>query len=142
MKRSKTQLLFLTLALVSLYLFRADAQAGEAFRVIKSKVLTQNRTAKPGGTLYIDLKNADISITGKQTNEIIVEATVEVQGKDEELLTEFLHRTSMKLRDYRNETKLTIKNPRDADYDTKQKGGLSRFLQKLLHRNEFGLSVS
>ncbi|MGH7454655.1 MAG: hypothetical protein ACRENG_25090, partial [bacterium] len=116
------------------------AAAGERARVTERRTYSQRIASVPGKTLYIDMSQADIIVTGQEQNEIVAEATVELSKADPDLVKEFFASTQLVLEPYRQGFRATLKTPRDK-YQ-RSDSGFRRMMNLLFDRNADGFSMS
>ncbi|MGH7601859.1 MAG: hypothetical protein ACREOI_36315, partial [bacterium] len=114
------------------------AMAGERARVTERRTYSQRIASAPGKTLYIDMSQADIIVTGQEQNEIVAEATVELSKADPDLVKEFFASTELALEPYRQGFRATLKTPRDK-YQ-RSDSGFRRMMNLIFDRNADGFS--
>ncbi len=111
-------------------------------KVTKSKTFTKSLPVSSGDNFYIELRSADITISGQNSDKISLTAKVEVGSRDEKLLEEFLEHLEINLESYRNGSRLTMTDPYDFESKSGQGRGVSNFFRKLFGDNKNGISMS
>jgi len=137
-KISQTLLLLLCFGIINL----VNANEKKEFKSKRSKTFTKRVTSAPNNTFYLELRSADISIKGTNSNDISITTKMEVKGDDEELLDEFLNEVELKLDSYRNGFRFTIDTPRDRK-DGERRSGISKLFRSLFGEgHRFSMSTN
>ena len=119
----------------------ADEDTGKPAR----RTYLRRTESAPGKTLYLEVKNADLSIRGGEGDEIAVEAEVELSGLKPERLKEILQATELVLEPYGEGFRMALKIPGLERTGQEQGGESIGFLRRMFYYDEFEeekLSVS
>lgn len=115
--------------------------ATKSNRLTERQTYSQRVTSAPGKTLYIEMYQANVIISGAAQNDIVADATVELSVAKPELLKDFFSETQLVLEPYRQGFRLTLRSPKER-YERRADQGIRRLMNLIFEGDADGFSMA